>query len=98
MRRRFIPLALIPLLWGCPDNNVHPPVDGGTGGSTPVDGGHDAPADAPVDAPVDSPVEMIPDASLPDGSILHPCELPGSVKHTAQGVSVVPGGPASKRG
>jgi glucose/arabinose dehydrogenase len=84
--RRFAPLALVSLLAGCPDSTLQV-ADGG------IDGPIDGPADAPVDAPHDAPVDVPPDASLPDGSILHPCDLPGSIQYTTGGVVVVPGGP-----
>jgi glucose/arabinose dehydrogenase len=60
---------------------------GGTdGGAAAHDGGHDAPHDVTYDAIVVPP---------PDGSIMNPCSLPGSVQFTASGTVTVPGGGTS---
>ena len=57
---------------------------GGTGGGTGArDAGKDAPADVTYDAVVVPP---------PDGSLMGPCNLAGSVQFTASGTVTVPGG------
>ena len=62
---------------GSSDGAARPDAD-----ATLVDAGLDAPTDAPV-------AETQPPT---DASITHPCDLPGSIRYTASGVVVVPGG------
>src|SRR5580692_9685312 len=65
---------------------------GGTGGTK--DAGSDAESDAPVDAPADVSFD-VPIVPPPDGSIQHPCDLPGALQFTASGTVTVPGGSPS---
>jgi glucose/arabinose dehydrogenase len=98
--RRTLALVLLSLAaaYAC---NAHPsaspPADASA--SPPADASVSPPADASASPPADASASPPADASAsppgePDGSILHPCTLPGSIQHTASGAVVVPGGGA----
>jgi glucose/arabinose dehydrogenase len=60
---------------------------GGTGAASGDDGGGDASHDAPHDVTYDAVI-----VPPPDGSLMNPCELPGSIQFTASGTVVKAGG------
>jgi glucose/arabinose dehydrogenase len=91
MRRACSSLVLLACLFSA-CSSPKPAGSGGSGGFGGT-GGHGTGATTGTDAGTDAPydVTVVPP---PDGSIMNPCNLPGSVQFTTNGTVTVPGGDA----
>jgi glucose/arabinose dehydrogenase len=95
--RKALPLVLFAtILAACPKSSGSGSSGtmNGSGGTSTGTTGTGAQKDGGIDAPYDA-YDDVPLLPPPDGSIMHPCNLPGSVQFTASGTVTVPGGDPS---
>ena len=76
-----------------PDASIDAASDATPDSSVPGDAAGDGSGSGPVDAPSDVAVEVGP--VVPEGGILHPCGLPGTIQFTSSGTVTLPGGSPS---